>query len=190
MNSDRWAIEVIFEIEGSETIGLERGSRTQLSQGVRSAVAAVLADQQSDEAEVSVVLTNNERVKTLNRTYRGVDRVTDVLSFAAREGGDDTFGMPAELAAELGTNLGDLFIALPYAIRKAEQYGHSLNAELTLLAVHGSLHLLGFDHGDAESTDRMWAVQERILAALLDEDLSHRIADEAAADVESQISTE
>lgn len=133
---------------------------------IRAAVAATLAAQAAADAAVTVVLTTDEEVRALNAHYRGVDAPTDVLSFAARETTPDApaLALPAEVAAELDRYLGDLVIAYPYSARQAAQYGNSVTAELQLLAVHGTLHLLGYDHQDGATEAAMWAQQEQVLA--------------------------
>jgi len=133
---------------------------------IRAAVTATLAALAVPVADVTVVLTTDAEVHTLNAHYRGVDAPTDVLSFAARETTPDApaLVLPAEVAAELDRYLGDLVIACPYSTRQAAQYGNSVTAELQLLAVHGTLHLLGYDHQDATAEAVMWALQEQVLA--------------------------
>lgn len=133
---------------------------------IMAAVAATLRQEQIDTAALTVVITADEAVQALNRDFRGIDAPTDVLSFAAREEDDDApaLALPAEVAAELASYLGDLVIALPYSARQAENFGNSVTAELQLLAVHGTLHLLGYDHQEQADEDAMWALQEQILA--------------------------
>ena len=133
---------------------------------LRAAVTATLSALAVDTADVTVVLTTDAEVRTLNAHYRGVDAPTDVLSFAARETQPDApaIVLPAEVAAELDRYLCDLVIAYPYSARQAAQYGNSVTAELQLLAVHGTLHLLGYDHQDAAAEAAMWAQQEQVLA--------------------------
>ncbi len=106
---------------------------------------------------LTVVITDEEAVRELNRTYRGIDATTDVLSFAMSEGEDII--LPDE---EL-PYLGDIIIAYPVAEQQAAQYGHSVQEELRLLAVHGVLHLLGYDHATPEEETIMWARQAEIL---------------------------
>jgi probable rRNA maturation factor len=111
---------------------------------------------------VTLVIGDNEQVAALNRSFRGIDSATDVLSFPADP-------LPPELLAAMADEppyLGDLIIAFPYARAQAEREGHPLNDSLSLLAVHGTLHLLGFDHDTPENRARMWAAQEQALLAL------------------------
>ncbi|MDI3327708.1 MAG: rRNA maturation RNase YbeY [Alicyclobacillaceae bacterium] len=111
-------------------------------------------------AEVSVALVDDLRIRELNRLYRGIDRPTDVLSFAMREGEDGpAFG---EGGREL---LGDIVISVETALRQAREYGHGLEREVAFLAVHGFLHLLGYDHRTPEEEAVMFARQEAVLAA-------------------------
>jgi probable rRNA maturation factor len=142
-----------------------------------SAIAAALRHAGLGRAALSVVLTDDATVRHLNRAYRGVDAPTDVLSFAAQDEGEgpgEPQDLPAELADLLDAQLGDVIVALPYAARQAERFGNSFDAELRLLAVHGVLHLLGYDHATPEEEAEMWALQEEILASFGDRGLSHR----------------
>ena len=143
---------------------------------LEEAVAAVLQHEEQAVGEVTVVVTSDETVRALNRQYRGLDAATDVLSFAARESveGSPALVLPPELAGAMTQYLGDLVIAYPYAARQAEQYGNSIMAELRLLAVHGTLHLLGYDHATPEEEAAMWAVQEAVLAPFGESRLARR----------------
>lgn len=123
------------------------------------AMTAVLTRHSVHEATaLSVVLTTDEAVRALNRQYRDTDSPTDILSFPADKPPVDIPGEPPYL--------GDLVIAFPYASAQAEREGHALNDSLALLVVHGTLHLLGYDHHDSESRAAMWAAQETILREL------------------------
>jgi probable rRNA maturation factor len=82
--------------------------------------------------------------------------------------------LPPELAAEMDRHLGDVVIAYPYAERQAQRFGNSLAAELRLLAIHGTLHLLGYDHATSDEEEAMWAEQEAILAPLGEANLARR----------------
>lgn len=114
-------------------------------------------DAQPDTA-LSVVITSDDAVADLNRQHRGIDAPTDVLSFPADE-------PPIELPDE-PPYLGDLVIAYPYASAQAEREGHALNDSLALLVVHGTLHLLGFDHDTDAHRAAMWAAQAEALTDL------------------------
>ena len=100
-----------------------------------------------ENSEVSITLTDNQNIHELNKKYRGIDRPTDVLSFALRESDE-----PQILNAEL-ESLGDIIISLEKAKVQAEEFGHSFLREIIFLEVHGLLHLLGYDH--IEESDRI-----------------------------------
>jgi probable rRNA maturation factor len=113
-----------------------------------------------DEAEVSVTFVDNEKIREINRDYRGKDKPTDVISFALEEMGD---GEIEVVGAEIPPVLGDIIISIPKAREQAEEYGHSFMRELGFLAVHGFLHLLGYDHETEEEEKEMFSKQEQIL---------------------------
>jgi probable rRNA maturation factor len=109
--------------------------------------------------EVSVMIVNKEKMHKLNQEYAQVDRWTDVLSFPLWEPEEDWV-----IDREGGVvPLGDIVICLPKAQQQAEEYGHSLQRELGFLAVHGFLHLLGYDHQTPEEEEEMFQKQEEIL---------------------------
>lgn len=124
--------------------------------------AAKLEDVQG---EVVVTLVNNERIHELNRDYRGVDRPTDVLSFAMNEPGEGEMEIfiDEDEASEFPNMLGDIIISVSKAQEQAEDYGHSFERELGFLTVHGFLHLLGYDHGTPEEEKEMFSRQEKVL---------------------------
>ncbi len=99
-------------------------------------------------AEVSITLTNNEHIHELNLRYRGIDRPTDVLSFALNEGEE-----PEIFDGPMVDVLGDIIISVERAVEQAAEYGHSVQREIAFLTVHGMLHLLGYDH--MEEADRI-----------------------------------
>lgn len=111
----------------------------------------------TDEAEVSVSFVSDEEIKEINRDYRDKDEVTDVISFAFMDDEDEPVieGMP--------TVLGDIIINTKRAREQAEEYGHTYEREILFLSLHGFLHLLGFDHMNAEDEKEMVSVQKSIL---------------------------
>ena len=121
---------------------------------VRRAILTVGRLYGVEEAEVSVTLTDDAHIHVLNRDYRGVDRPTDVLSFALAESEE-----PEVIGAETGEVLGDLVISLERVEAQAKEYGHTQLRELSFLAVHGMLHLLGYDH--IEETERLEMEEEQ-----------------------------
>ncbi|ADU29867.1 rRNA maturation RNase YbeY [Evansella cellulosilytica] len=112
----------------------------------------------SKDAEVSITFVEDDKIQELNREYRDKDQPTDVLSFALNEG--DQQPITGEGLPEL---LGDIIISVPRAKQQAEEYGHGFNRELCFLAVHGFLHLLGYDHNTEEEEREMFKKQEEIL---------------------------
>ncbi|MBB6175257.1 putative rRNA maturation factor [Anoxybacillus tengchongensis] len=113
-----------------------------------------------DGAEVSVTFVDNEKIREINRDYRGKDQPTDVISFALEEMGEEEIEI---VGADFPPVLGDIIISVPKAREQAEQYGHSFMRELGFLAVHGFLHLLGYDHETEEEEKVMFAKQEQLL---------------------------
>lgn len=108
--------------------------------------------------DVSVTIVDNKQIHELNKEYRQVDRPTDVLSFPLWEPDEDWV-----IVEEETVPLGDIVISLAKAREQAEEYGHSVERELGFLAVHGFLHLLGYDHETPEQEQEMFGRQEEIL---------------------------
>ncbi len=118
----------------------------------------------AEAAELSIVLCDNDYIKELNRTYRGFDSATDVLSFAMNEKSADEPIYGDEDGVDL---LGDIVISVEKAMEQAQEYGHAFTRELGFLIVHGILHLLGYDHEAEEDEKTMRAIEETILRDLL-----------------------
>ena len=108
--------------------------------------------------DVCVLVTDAEEIQRLNAAYRSIDRVTDVLTFPAWEG--DAILCPPD------GYLGDIAICYERAVEQAQEYGHSLERELAFLAVHGALHLLGYDHMEPQDEAAMLQKQDEILNEL------------------------
>lgn len=132
--------------------------------GLRTIVSRTLVTEGQPAGELTLVITTDEQIRELNRTYRGLDEPTDVLSFAAQESAPHAEDVTFVAAPEAAMYLGDIVIAFPYAAANAAAQGRSVHDELSLLAVHGTLHLLGYDHGSAAEEEVMWAHQAQILA--------------------------
>ena len=113
-----------------------------------------------ENSELSITLTNDENIHALNKKYRGIDRATDVLSFAFRESDE-----PEIIGAEFEI-LGDVIISLERAKSQAEEFGHSYLREIIFLEVHGLLHLLGYDHMDDAARLEMETEQKFIMDRL------------------------
>jgi probable rRNA maturation factor len=127
---------------------------------VEQVVLAVLDHESiSTEADISVVLTDDAEMQSLNAQFRGINEPTDVLSFAEEETQVPFVNAPDELPY-----LGDVIISFPRAQSQARGQNHSTQDELRLLIVHGVLHLLGYDHATPAERARMWARQDAILS--------------------------
>jgi probable rRNA maturation factor len=115
--------------------------------------------------EVDVSLVDDETIHQVNRDYRNVDRVTDVISFAFN---DDKDPKDQINSLEVQKMLGEILICLPQAKRQAAEIGNSLERELSFLFTHGLLHLLGYDHMTPEDEAIMFPLQEKILSLVGD----------------------
>jgi probable rRNA maturation factor len=151
-----------IEVEIDEALGIEVNS-----EDLRKAVIETLQYAQVEIGAATIVITDNERVRAFNFQYREIDAPTDILSFAAQTE-DSRDDLPTELLEEMGNYLGDLIVAYPYTIEQARHYNNPLDAELRLLVVHGTLHLLGHDHDTPERQAHMWQAQGDILQRLGD----------------------
>ncbi|HEX6937841.1 MAG TPA: rRNA maturation RNase YbeY [Longimicrobiales bacterium] len=120
------------------------------------AVRAVLADHGIERAEISVAVVDDAAIAEMNERYLGHEGPTDVISF--------------ELGAAGGDPVGDIYIGWEQAMRQAAEYGAEPHEELARLAVHGTLHVLGYDHPEGEGREgsAMWRRQEAILRQVLD----------------------
>lgn len=106
----------------------------------------------------NVIFVDSDKIRELNKTYRNIDRETDVISFALEDG-------EANINFEFGRLLGDIYICVPKMKAQAKEYGHSIAREMGFLTIHGLLHLLGYDHMTKEEEKIMFAKQEEILNA-------------------------
>lgn len=114
-----------------------------------------LDNQKVSNAIFSIIFVDNEEIQRINREYRGIDRVTDVISFALEDNDDiEVAGIRV---------LGDIYVCIPRMKEQAINYGHSEKRELSFLTVHGLLHLLGYDHQTKDEEEIMFGLQELIL---------------------------
>lgn len=197
-----WEENSVSDSEQEEITGF-------LKKGIREALIIAGA---SDDAEIGLVLVDDETIRLLNNNYRGIDRATDVLSFALQEKSEEEPDIligdeeeyedfayeseeinsekeysfekivedelqlteeddeATEIIDELDfyddTCLGDIVISVDRARVQAEEFGHSLAREITYLAVHGTMHLLGFDHGTDEDFSEMRKYEELVMTKL------------------------
>ncbi|MEQ8275888.1 MAG: rRNA maturation RNase YbeY [Deltaproteobacteria bacterium] len=132
------------------------GARGGDAKAVKRAVLATLEAEDAVGRDVSVLLTDDAEIHELNRNFRGVDKPTDVLAFSLDEG---EYG-------SLDASLGDVIISVERAKKQAGSRRVTLDSELELLAVHGTLHLLGHDHAEPEEAKRMRSRTRAIRRAL------------------------
>ena len=163
--------EVLLNIARSRT-GL---GYPQTARYVKKAVAATrAAESVTAPCAVEILLTDNETIHEINREHRGVDRPTDVLSFPLNEltpGAFDEDLCEYDYEREC-ILLGDMVISMERCAAQAEEFGHSFAHEVTYLAIHSPLHLLGYDHEDeGEMKKQMRSREKEILNILGEEDL-------------------
>jgi probable rRNA maturation factor len=109
-------------------------------------------------ANMAVILIDDEKMHELNKEYRGVDRTTDVLSFALED--DNKIKLPIR-------ELGEVYVSIPKMLEQAKSFNHSEKRELSFLVCHGLLHLLGFDHTKSkEEEEKQFGLQDKILSDL------------------------
>lgn len=139
------------------TIGIFNETKEEVKEleTIEKLVNYALECEQVKNAECNIILVDNKRIHEINKEYRNIDRPTDVISFALEDVKDFTY--------HDFRLLGDIYISLPKAKEQAEIYGHSFLRELSFLAVHGILHLLGYDHIKKEEEKIMFQRQEEIL---------------------------
>lgn len=121
---------------------------------------AANALQLAPDTEMSITCVDNEEIQRINATYRDKDAVTDVISFAIEDDSEDDLDLSL---FDLPRNIGDIFISLDRTKEQAEWYNHSFERELGFLAVHGFLHLNGYDHMTEEDEKEMFNLQRKIL---------------------------
>ena len=121
-------------------------------------ITKVFEHENVHNAICSIIFVNNEEIHQINKERRGVDRATDVISFALEDSPDDFDEFRI---------LGDIFISIPKMQEQAKEYGHSEKRELSFLVVHGLLHLLGYDHMKSKKDEEiMFSLQDEILESL------------------------
>lgn len=119
-------------------------------------ISIALKEENVSHAVFSIVFVSEKRIQEINREYRGINRVTDVISFAFEE---------ADGVCPDYRFLGEIYICIPRMEEQAKEYGHSVKRELSFLTIHGLLHLLGYDHMTPEEEKVMFTRQEEILNA-------------------------
>ena len=123
---------------------------------VKKVLESALQKEKLENTSFNVIIVDNNYIHELNKTYRNIDRETDVITFALED--EDTIINPSEERV-----LGDIYISIDKAKEQAKDYSHSLLRELSFLAVHGFYHLLGYDHQTKEEESIMFQKQEEVL---------------------------
>lgn len=136
-----------------------------IDKAVRAVIQRYYGGIPTSDLAATITITDNQTLQQLNYQFRGLNTPTDVLSF--QNSFDPDF---PNIDPTLLHFLGDVIIAYPVAKAQAEASGHSPPDEIILLAVHGTLHLLGFDHNTPEEKKIMWAAQQQVMLSL---DLGH-----------------
>jgi probable rRNA maturation factor len=148
-------------------IHVEQKFRVVVDEGwVRMVAQTVLkAERVTPPYEVGLVFTDSEKVKQLNRDYRGLDETTDVLAFdmLPHKEADDSFALPPDGV----TRLGEVIISYPQATEQSKEQGYPTERELALLIIHGMLHLLGYDHEEPEEDSKMRDRERELLERCL-----------------------
>lgn len=141
---------------------------TLLKRAARLTIEAGCQWQLPESIELSLLLTDDEKIQALNREFRGLDKPTDVLSFPLWEAQPPVGqGARSDASPDAPLLLGDIVISLETAAAQAAEYGHSMERETMFLLVHGLLHLLGYDHELGEQEEkRMFSLQEQIMRQL------------------------
>lgn len=133
----------------------ETGFELEYIETMKKLIDYALKHEELDNVIFNVIIVNNEYIHRLNKEYRGIDRPTDVISFALEDSIDD-------IQSDVRI-LGDIYISIDKVYEQAREYGHSNLREICFLMIHGFLHLLGYDHMNLDDEKIMFAKQEEIL---------------------------
>jgi len=160
--SEDGRVEVVFD--------LEELSESDIKLVMKAAVAGLDSEQFDGPDHITVMITGDERIRELNRDFKGEDEITDVLSFSvdASTGVDEDEDWPEAGSSEEANSdrLGDIAISLPQVIKQAAENGKSPERELTMLTIHGVLHLLGYDHAELNEEKIMFGKTDVVLARI------------------------
>ena len=174
--SEDGRVEVVFD--------LDELSDSDIALVMKAAVEGLNYEHFDGPDHVTVMITGDERIRELNRNFKGEDEITDVLSFNANgEAAGDTessrggecgdewpeFDSSVEGGEVDADRLGDIAISLPQVIRQAAENGKSTDRELSMLTIHGVLHLLGYDHAEVDEDKVMFGKTDVVLAKIFDE---------------------
>lgn len=138
-----------YEIFNETNYNLEKETKK-----IHELLAFALKREKLENVEFNIIFVDSDTIHEINKNYRHVDRVTDVISFALED--NETITLDHRV-------LGDIYICVERAEEQAKEYGHSFLRELAFLSIHGLLHLLGYDHMEKEEEKIMFSKQEDIL---------------------------
>ena len=156
--------EVLMEINVFFDEGLEGCLDTGWLQDIAKHV--LTARGIGNDTEMGLVIASQQRVRELNKTYRGKDMPTDVLSFTMLTESNDAPEASFTTPPDGIKHLGEVIVSYPQATIQAEEHRHSIKREVTILIIHGILHLLGYDHTEDEPAQQMTAIESAILKAI------------------------
>ena len=166
--SEDGRVEVVFD--------LEELSVSDITLVMKAAVAGLDSEQFEGPDHITVMITGDERIRELNRDFKGEDEITDVLSFNVNASTDATDVDEDEDWPEAGNSeevnsdrLGDIAISLPQVIKQAAENDKSPERELAMLTIHGVLHLLGYDHAELDEEKVMFGKTDVVLARIFGE---------------------
>ena len=162
--SEDGRVEVVFD--------LDEVADSNISLVMNAAVAGLDSEQFDGPDHITVMITGDERIRELNRDFKGEDAITDVLSFNVEpdeDDSDDEWPEAGDSDEEESNRLGDIAISLPQVVRQAAENGKSADRELAMLTIHGVLHLLGYDHAELEEEKIMFGKTDVVLAKLFGE---------------------
>jgi probable rRNA maturation factor len=173
--SEDGRVEVVFD--------LDEMAESDISLVMKAALAALDAEHQEGPDQITVMVTGDERIRELNREFKGEDEITDVLSFNVEDESDgDSVDSGDEEWPEFpkftdsgdsgeveSGRLGDIAISLPQVVRQAAENGKAADRELAMLTIHGVLHLLGHDHAELDEEKVMFGKTDVVLAEIFGE---------------------
>jgi probable rRNA maturation factor len=162
--SEDGRVEVVFDLDDV--------ADSNISLVMNAAVAGLDSEQFDGPDHITVMITGDERIRELNRDFKGEDAITDVLSFNVEpdeDDSDDEWPETGDSDEEGSNRLGDIAISLPQVVRQAAENGKSADRELAMLTIHGVLHLLGYDHAELEEEKIMFGKTDVVLAKLFGE---------------------
>ena len=163
--SDDGRVEVVFDLEDL--------SESDIALVMKAAVAGLDSEQFDGPDHITVMITSDERIRELNRDFKGEDEITDVLSFnedaSTDINVDDNWPEADDSGEPNSDRLGDIAISLPQVVRQAAENGKSTDRELAMLTIHGVLHLLGYDHAELDEEKVMFGKTDVVLDSIFGE---------------------